>query len=80
MKPALLVILALAVWACAVSDSDLAKRCGLDETQLDAAFGEVEKLAPGQNRTVGRCTFTRGVGQERVMVVVTKSGSLGAPQ
>ena len=80
MKPALLVVFALGVCGCAVSDDELAKRCGLDEAQVDAAFAEVKELAPSQSRTVGRCTFTRGVGQQRVMVVVTKSGQLGAPQ
>ena len=64
---------------CAVGDGDVAKRCGLDEAQLDAAFAEVRDLAPTESRNVGRCTFTRGVGQKQVMVVITKNGQLGAP-
>ena len=79
MKMAILVGSAFGLGGCAVSDGELAKRCGLDEAQLDAAFAEVQDLAPTESRTVGRCTFTRGTGQERVMVVVTKSGQLGAP-
>ena len=74
-----LLVASLGLWGCAVSDDELAKRCALDKIQLDAAFAEVQGLAPTESRSVGRCTFTRGTGEQRVMVIVTKSGQLVAP-
>ena len=80
VKSGLPIVLAVPLLGCSVSDPDVARRCGLDEIQLNAAFDEVARLSPSQSRTIGRCTFTRGVGQQRVVVVITKSGRLGAPQ
>jgi hypothetical protein len=55
-----------------MSNAKVAQRCGVDEQQLNAGFEAVDNLAPHQSRTVGRCTLTRSVGQERVLVVITK--------
>jgi hypothetical protein len=63
----------LSLSACIVADADVAKSCGLDERQLDAAFAQTADLTPGQKLQAGKCTFTRGTGEDRILVVLTKT-------
>ena len=62
--------LVLVMFACSygVSNGYLAKQCGVDETELNAGFDEVNGLAPDEERTVGRCTLKKSEDQKRILV------------
>jgi len=71
VRIAVSLALALPVCGCAIGDHEIAKRCEVDERQLQAAFADVLELAPNGSRKVGRCTLTRSAGKQRVLVTIT---------
>jgi hypothetical protein len=71
VRAALFIAITLLLCGCVVSDREIAKRCDVDESQLQAAFAEVLASAPHSSRKVGRCTLTRSEGQQRVLVAIT---------
>jgi hypothetical protein len=66
-----LMAMTLPLCGCSVGDHEIAKRCGVTERQVQAAFAEVQALAPYQSQKIGRCTFTRSDGQRHRLVLIT---------
>ena len=64
----------LALCGCEIAPEEVARQCDIDQANFDATFEAVDRLAAGQARNAGSCTFKKVTGSERVVVVITKTG------
>jgi hypothetical protein len=62
----------ISLCGCEIQPDQIAKQCGVDQAQLDAAFDAVGDMAVGQSRKVGECTVKRVAGSKRVVVLIAK--------